>query len=327
MTIALTLHDTDVFAAQIHARYPEGLTGLFAIGATRRTYILERQRDQADIGRIEDFSAMGEYLLTRYHRFCADFFTLGGQNMVIGALSYRSFFERGAAYAAKAMPEVLRLIDSVSIDFYHSYQVDPYFIGLEVLQSAAANPPMRELAARLHEFQAAWTYDPAHRKLFWEIATIPLLSLWGVDRGMSDSARDALDAQIAGSPDFPTIQRTLYDHFTRAILGTAMPMPHLYLGTNMAGDLKFRSPLMLALSGGEYLRAYYTPYPTLFMQRETLQHILADLAFSERLASPEEVDYSGRYTPALVEAEYQRILALADDPTSVLGLTRQVNAQ
>ena len=47
MTIALTLHDTDVFAAQIHARYPEGLTGLFAIGATRRTYILERQRDQA----------------------------------------------------------------------------------------------------------------------------------------------------------------------------------------------------------------------------------------------------------------------------------------
>ena len=32
------------FAQRIRERYPEGLTGLFAIGATRRTYILDRNR-------------------------------------------------------------------------------------------------------------------------------------------------------------------------------------------------------------------------------------------------------------------------------------------
>ena len=43
------------FAQRIRERYPEGLTGLFAIGATRRTFILDRNRHRENPGHIADF--------------------------------------------------------------------------------------------------------------------------------------------------------------------------------------------------------------------------------------------------------------------------------
>lgn len=316
---------SEAFSERIRARFPEGLTGLFAIGATRRTYILEQQRDLDDPGHIRDFDEMTTYLYRRYLDFAAMFFDLGGQNMIISGLSYRSFFERGEEYARKVSPQVARLIDDESVAFYQEQQIDPYFIGLEVLSGNAANPVIREIVDQLHDFSAHWDYQPGRRTMFWEIATIPLLSFWQVFQAMNADERHELDARIAACPDLPSIQRTLYEHFSRAILGVPMPMPHFYLGAAMSGDLKFRSPLMLSLTGGEYLRAYYTPYPTLMLARDGLREILDDLAFGKRLHSPTAYDYSGRYSSTLVDAEYQRIQSLIDDPSVILGMRRQVD--
>jgi hypothetical protein len=68
---------------------------------------------------------------------------------------------------------------------------------------------------------------------------------------------------------------------------------------------------------------FFTPYPALFTTRETLQAILEDLAFGKPLSS-NKIDYSGRFTPELAEQEYQRVMELAADPRSTLGLIRQV---
>jgi hypothetical protein len=38
-----------------------------------------------------------------------------------------------------------------------------------------------------------------------------------------------------------------------------------------------------------------------------------------------EYDYSGKLTPELVEAEYQRVEALRADPSAILGLRRKVS--
>ena len=155
------------------------------------------------------------------------------------------------------------------------------------------------------------------RKLIWEVASLPLMSFM--------QTSDDLDAQAkkitAQSTDLDVIQRELYGLYSQAVFGTALPMPHFYLGNNMSGDLKFRSPLSLTLTGGEYLRAYYTPYPLLFIDLNSFQYILNDLAFGNRLHAPKSYDYKGRYTPELIEAEYNRIQELVQQPDSIIGLT------
>lgn len=313
--------DDAAFAQRIRECYPEGLTGIFAIGATRRTYILEKQRLVSDDpGRIDSFPDMGAFLLDRYFAFCGDFFALGGQNMIIGALSYRSFFERGPEYAQRVIPEVLRLIGDEAIAYYQKLDVDPYFIGLEVLLRQPENSATHVMAGQFRQFMQSWPYQEGRRRIVWEIASIPLLTFWDILTRMTAAEREAMEAELQANPDFPSVQATLHKHFSHAVYGTPLPLPQLYVGTNMSGDLKFRAPLPLALSGGEYLRAYYTPYPTLFMTRENLKLILEDLAFADRLHAPKSVDYSGKYTRELADAEYLRITGLAADPSSILGM-------
>ena len=314
------------FARRIRERYPEGLTGLFAIGATRRTYILERNRAQENPGHIADFAEQGAYLQARYFRFIRTFFDLGGQNMLIAALSYRSFFERGGEYAELVAQEVLRLFDDEACAFYCANAIDPYFVGIDTLRLLPPDSLGWQVAQRMIDFQDSWTYVEGRRKLLWEIASIPLLTVWQTIEALSAAeqaelaAGTALDDAADGLDD---LFRRLYRRFGRSAYGTEIPVPHFYLGTNMSGDLKLRTPLALALTAGEYLRTFYVPYPPLFMTEASMRALLDDLAFGDRFHS-RKTDYDGRYTRELAEAEYQRVLALADDPSCILGLSRRV---
>jgi hypothetical protein len=101
-------------------------------------------------------------------------------------------------------------------------------------------------------------------------------------------------------------------------------MPHFYLGSNRNGEMKLHAMLPIALLCGGDFRVFYTPYPTLFMTRETWQVMLEDLAFGKAKRS-KKLDYSGQWTPEQAEAEYQRIQALRADPQSTLGLIRPVD--
>jgi hypothetical protein len=312
------------FAAEIRARFPEGLTGVFAIGGTRTTYILEHNRQQIeDPGKITDFSAHGEYLLDRYLQFADMFYSLGGQNMIITAFSFRGFYNRGQEYGLLVTQEMQRFTNETAQAFYREHNIDPYFVGIDTLLHLPEGTPMHELGEHLTNFQKQWPYQEGRCKLLWEITSIPLYSFWHTFQAMNDDERAALDAEITSVENLEEVNRILYRRFSRAAYGTDVPMPQFYLGTNKSGDLKWRSPMPLALSGGDYLRMFYTPYPTLFTTRETLKAILEELAFKDRFYSA-KTDYSGQYTPELIQSEYDRVMALSATQENVLGFARRV---
>lgn len=317
----------EIFAQRIRERYPEGLTGVFAIGGTRTTYILDQNRDKDDPGKIEDFAAHGEYLLRRYFEFAEMFYSLGGQNMIITAFSFRGFYNRGREYAEFVTQEMFRFISDYAIEAYQRLEIDPYFTGIDTLLLFAEDSPVYHLGKTLQEFQTDWDYQDGRRKLIWEVASIPLYTFWQSIYAMSFTEQQALAEAIVDNRDeLENIYRILYKRFSHDAYNTDVPMPHFYLGTNKSGDLKWRSPMPLALSGGDYLRMFFTPYPTLFMTPEIMQTILEDLAFNERFFS-DKTDYKGKYTRELAQAEYERVMRLREDPNAILGLSRRVDTK
>jgi hypothetical protein len=312
------------FAQRIRERYPEGLTGIFAIGGTRTTYILEQNRDKEEPGKIDDFAAHGAYLLRRYMEFVEMFLTLGGQNMIITAFSFRGFHNRGQEYAYFVTQEIARLISPAAIAHYERLGIDVYFTGIDSLLLFSSDTPMHQLGLSLAEFHQQWAYQEGRPKLIWEIASIPLYSLWQSSINIAPEEQAALAETVMNNgDDLEAVYRALYRKFARDAYGTEIPMPHFYLGTNKSGDLKWRSPMPMTLSGGDYLRSYYTPYPTLFITPAVMQAILEDLAFKERFFS-DQTDYKGKFTRELAQAEYERVMTLRDDVSAVLGFSRAV---
>src|SRR5258708_2998691 len=146
------------FAQRIREKYPEGLTGIFAIGGTRTTYILDQNRHSQDPGHIQDFAAHGEYLQQRYCQLIQAFFELGGQNMIITASSFRGFHERGGDYAQLVSKELLRLINDQFQDFYRKQNIDPYFVGIDTLMHLPSDSAACQTGQQLLDFQKGWSY-------------------------------------------------------------------------------------------------------------------------------------------------------------------------
>jgi hypothetical protein len=315
--------DQASFAARIRERFPEGLTGIFAFGGTRTTYILARNRTEPDPGKIADFDAYGDFVLERTRAFIQMFFELGGQNMIIPELSYQSFYERGPEYTATVIALSMRLIDDEHQAFYRDHGIDPYFVGIDTLLHLPSDQPEHQLGAAFARFQAAWPYQDGWRKLIWEVAPIPLYTFLHAKDVMGEAAHAALEADLAAATDMETMHRLLYKYYARAAYGTDLPNPHFYLGANRNGDLKLRAMVPIALTCGSPMRLYYTPYPSFFMTKDAFRHVLEDVAFGRPMRS-KRLDYAGRLTGELVEAEYQRVAALGADPASTLGLSRTV---
>src|SRR5687768_15774386 len=110
------MNEPESFSDRIRKRYPEGLTGVFAPGGTRTTFILE-QRNQENPGLILDFAEYADYAFDRLFELIAMFFELGGQNLIIPLFSYQGFYERGEEYAEQAARMCLRVIDSPKVAF------------------------------------------------------------------------------------------------------------------------------------------------------------------------------------------------------------------
>jgi hypothetical protein len=318
--------DGSAFAERIRQRFPEGLTGVLVVGGTRTTYVLERNRHQGDPGHIEDFQDYAYFLVSRYFELISMYYDLGGQNLIIPAFSYQGFADRGPEYARQAMQACLLMASGQFQAFYREQGIDPYFVGIDTLLHLPPDDEKHQLGAQFKAFHAQWDYQPGRRKLIWEIAPIPLFSFWQAHMIMGEAARSSLDTGLKNTDDLQAMHDQLYSYYARAAYGTDIPMPHFYLGSNRNGDLKLHAMLPISLLCGGAFRMYYTPYPTLFMTRETLQTILEDLAFGKPLRST-RTDYGGQLTPELAEAEYQRILELRADPAATVGLTRQVTGE
>src|SRR5690606_33895114 len=120
---------------------------------------------------------------------------------------------------------------------------------------------------------------------------------------------NTLDQALINGTDLQTLHDKLYEYYAQAAYGTSLPVPHFYLGSIRNGDFKIRAMLPIALLCGDPFRVFYTPYPSLFTTRDTLQGILEDLAFGKTLRSSTK-DYSQQYTQELAQVEYQRIIEL-----------------
>jgi hypothetical protein len=317
--------DLESFADRIRTTYPEGLTGVFAVGGTRTSYILEKQRNDTNPGVIEDFETYADHGFDRLFELIEMFLELGGQNMVIALFSYQGFYERGGEYAEQAARMCLRVIDEAKIKFYKDHEIDPYFAGIDTLLHLPENQYAHQLGSEFAQFQQHWQFQEGRRKIIWEVAPIPLFSFWRANLVMGNEAQAELEASLQQCTDLREMHDSLYRYYARAVYGTDLPIPNFYLGANRNGDLKLRSLLPIALLCGGPFRLYYTPYPSLFITSEALQAILEDLAFGKPLNSM-KFDYRGRITSELLQAEYQRVQELSANPESTLGLIRQVGA-
>jgi hypothetical protein len=314
------------FAARVRARYPEGLTCVLSLGGTRTTYILSQQRGAPDPGRIESFSAYAAHLVERYRSIMGYFFDLGGQNIIITPLSIHNFSQRGEEYRDQAAKSVDLLFSGAFIDFYERYEVDPYFTGIDALLHMRSVPALHQLGERLAAFQRGWQYREGRRRIVWEIGAVPLFSLMRLNASMSEQDRARIETELASVENMEQIYNTLYRYYARALYGTDIPQPHFYVGSGRNGDLKLRIQTPLALDNGGRMRLFYTPYPNTFLTLEGMRTIIENLEAETVLGSGAyEYDYSGKLTPELVEAEYQRVEALRADPSAILGLRRKVS--
>lgn len=123
-----------------------------------------------------------------------------------------------------------------------------------------------------------------------------------------------------------SMYQLLYKTYSSAAYGTDLPVPHFYLGTNRNGDIKLRSLIPISLLCGGNFRLFFTPYPSLFITKDTLKTILEDLAFPNAALRSFKTDYKDQYSPEMVESEYQRVMQLSNDPNSTIGLTRTISA-
>lgn len=313
--------ESENFAQRIRERFPEGLTGVFAVGGTRTGFILENHQDGAEPGAIPDFLQYARTTLARYFQLIQDFIELGGQNMVIALLAYQRFSAQGDKYARAVSELCLWLTNDESIAFYKQHRISPYFVGIDTLLQLPEGHYARELATKLAEFHASWNYNETDRKIIWEIAPMQLFSFWHAQEALDPQARAAFNAELAACDDLQATQDLLYKFYARAAYGTDLPTPHFYIGTNRKGSLKVRSVLPIALLCGGPFRMFYTPYPSLFMTKATLKAIIEDIAFDATISS-NKMDYTDQVSSEMLEAEYQRVIALSSDPDSTVGLTR-----
>lgn len=316
------MSESTPFPNRIRERYPEGLTGIFATGGTRTTFILERQRNAENPGLIEDFAEYTDYAFGRLFEMIQLFFELGGQNMIIALFSYQGFYERGEEYAEQAARMCLRVIDEAKLAFYRQHEIDPFFAGIDTLLHLPKQQFAHQLGAEFENFQRNWAYQDGRRKIVWEVAPIPLFSFWRAPQVMDEKVRLEFEAKLNEATDLRDMHDLLYRYYSRAVYGTDIPMPHFYLGSNRNGDIKLRSMLPIAMVCGGAFRMFFTPYPSLSVSRPTLQTMLEDLAFGKALRST-KVDYRGQVSSELIEMEYQRVLQLSTDPNTTLGLIRK----
>ncbi len=318
--------DDQAFAARIRARYPEGLTAIIPIGGTRTTYILERNRNADDPGHIEDMRAYGDDLALRIQGLIRTYIDLGGQHLIMPILAYQLLEdERGEQYAEMASKMALDLLNEQWVQFYRQNDIDPYFVGIDTLLHFPDRPYSYRLGTECTSFHQHWRYEEGHHKLVWEIAPIPLYSLWRTDAMMDEKTRSHLEAQINSAPDMDSMYDILYKFYAQAVYGTEIPKPHFYLGSNRSGEMRLRAMLPIALACGGPMRFFFLPYASVLTSRATLELILEDLAFGKRLRSS-AIDYSGKLQPELVNREYERIHSLVNDPSTTLGMLRAHDA-
>ena len=212
------MSEVSEFAARMRERFPEGLTGVFAAGGSRTTYLLGQQADQEQPGVINDFDAYAKYGLDRLFEQTAMYYELGGQNLISVIFSYRSLYERGDSYAEKAARMCLDIIDNSRLDFYRDLNIDPYIAGIDTFLALPDDHYAHQIGVEFEQFQQNWSYQEGRRKLIWEVAPIPLFSIWRAHEVMGADAEAELEAALAQCTDLRAMHDLLYSYYAQRCL-------------------------------------------------------------------------------------------------------------
>lgn len=297
---------------RIQEKYPEGLTGIFALGGTRTSYITQCRRDEDEPGAIEDFEHYGEYSLSRSLDIMKQFFNLGGTHAIWEVLDIQRFSGERKDYIDPAIQAIYRLIDDQRREFYLANHIDPYFAGIDTLMYLAKDHPAQQLAQVLRHFSVFWKRQPTHRKLIMSIAAIPVYTFSHLLHGATYDEQNLLD-----------LAQQLYKQYATAAYGVYVPPPVFYLGQARNGSMQSASRLPLALDITGKLRLYYTPYPSLYLTCEGLETILEDVLRSGDNPQHRQYDYRGQMTSAMANQLHEEYCKLASQPDSILGLSRR----
>ncbi len=316
--------DVDTLRQQIQDRFPEGLTGIYAIGGTRTGYILAHNRFADDPGHIEDFEAYMDFGMQKMFDFAERHLEFGGKHMIFEVLDIYRLYNRGERYAQFVLESSKKLIGTKAIDFYQRNAIDPYFVGIDTLLHLPEASAAYRLGKAYDEFHQSWSYQAGRSKLIWEIAPISLFSFHHADEHMGEVVRRDLDRKIAAETNLETIYHLLYDYYSQAAYGTTLPMPHFYLASSRNGDIKPRTTLPFGLMTGGPMRIYTVPYPSFYMTRAGFATMLHDLVNDKRFRSL-DTDYRGKMTSTTAQQLYQHFTTLANDPTSTVGLSRSLD--
>ena len=179
--------------------------------------------------------------------------------------------------------------------------------GIDTLRAAPTRiHPRTKTAQAMAEFPTAWPYAEGRRKLIWEIASIPLYSFWQAYASACQQ-RNAklLKARMHAAAGLNEVFHRFIS-FLSERLRDEIPVPHFYLGTNMSGDLKFRTPMAAGANRRRLSADVLCALSAAVHDRRRDEDDAGRSGLRQALSLAQD-GLCGRYTPELAEAEYQRI--------------------
>lgn len=284
---------------RIQAQFPEGLTGIFALGGTRTSYATQCQRDSNNPGAISDFDHYVEYGLSKSLEIIEWFFRCGGSYAILEILDIYRVTNNREGYRNAAIDAGYSLIDETRREYYQDHSIDPFFSGIDTLLYVPENHPAHQLARAYTQFQANWQYSDKHKKIIFEIAPIPLYTFVQTVKPTIDK-----DDSLLG------LAERLYKHYAQAAYGIYVPPPSFYVGQSRNGDMKSLAFLPMSLDTTGRMRMYFTQYPSFYLTYDAVQKILYDLVNTRLRAN--SYDYRDEMTLEMANEMHERFSKMAE---------------
>ncbi len=287
------------------------ITAIISFGGTRMAYILEENRDRNNPGEI-DYPAYLDYCLQKIRNIISYYFQAGGKHLVLEGLDIGLISgDRGDEYARIVSTYMIRLADDMA-EFYRSNNADVTFVGIDAIQELPQTHAARRMGEYLATFNETWQYDyGSRRQIIWNVAAIPLYTLYNISATVDNSDIDMLDLVQA--------EYEIYDRYAKQVYGFHLPMPDMYIGSNTNGDNPLSSRLPVALGVKYHFRSFYVPFPTFFLKQHHFDAIIADLSKKPQHDSY-RLDYKGQLSTEAVQYAYEYYSKLAQEKNSITGL-------
>ncbi|MEO1253648.1 MAG: hypothetical protein AAFY41_02005 [Bacteroidota bacterium] len=282
------------------------VSGIIVVGGTRTAYIIDRQLSD---GKIIDFQDYANYCAEHYQRIITDFISLGGTHVQIPVYGWQAF-QRGDDYINAIAQSVLMLTNSDFDQFYRENNIQPYFSGLELLYQLPHEHPFHETLVHLETYKNNFK-GSGDRAVIWGIMPIPILAITQAQQP---------DFSALNADEIPSF---LYEYYSKIVYGVECPLPDFYIGSARTGQIKLRTALHPSIAPGATTKYYWLQYPTIWLNRTTLEIIMIDC--QKQYMNQSNFDYESQMTPMLLEELTTRFRNVINDTSKIIGTGQSWN--